>query len=802
MTRGVPSDPAGVADVEMADDVVLRRSAAAYAAAGLAPKPSKRFRKEAVFNVVGARVDGRQGWVSAKIELILVALALSVQMVTSRTWSSSILATTNACWVQILLYRRAGFCLLERAYQAVTEAGPTDRTWRTLPPSVTDELLMLCLNVSSWGTDLRASVSPEVWCTDASGGGRPGVGGVTSELPRRVVQELWRHRVRRGGYVRKESSAEAAARRLEDFADDAVFPGELIEGGEVKPDGRWFGEVCDAIGWSPTFSYAPPPAHINIQELRGVRTLVRRLARSDSGPRRQLVGIDSNVVVGCLSKGRSSSRDLNRVLRSFLPEQVFADIYVGVLGVSSKQNPADAPSRRRRTRRLAVDAPQEWAVRFVHGDLNAISAVLPADTRFDWLPEIKLMRRTGYRGRRVGEASNPGPRNKKAVRQTDVDILSRPSVSQDEKAKRRRLILELRRFAASRGVDLATCFDAGPDEVADALRHFGQSLYQSGRSIGDFRTTINGVTDLRRSWSRVLTAAWDAVTAWELLEPVDHHIPVPKVVFRALFAAALLAHDTPFNVINVAGFIGGLRPGEALRLRRSDIVLPIDRGKSDGPVYLVVRKPGKAKRRGVQAQHAKIGDPDMVRFLTWALAGLPRGAPIWAASPSAFGNRWRLYVEDVLQLSADSVQGFCPAGLRAGCATELYEETHDLVLVQWQLRHADLATLQSYVQELPMAMSQASFTPEQEHRITRLSTAADLLLRRTYDGLEGSPIGAAPTVTLRRRRGVRRRASVRASSAPARAAQGRATAWDDADLFEDADLFADADPSDGLSDSD
>ena len=117
-------------------------------------------------------------------------------------------------------------------------------------------------------------------------------------------------------------------------------------------------------------------------------------------------------------------------------------------------------------------------------------------------------------------------------------------LSQDEKTKRR-LILELRRFAASRGVDLATCFDVGLDEVADALRHFGQSLYQSGRSIGDFRTTSNGVTDLRRSWSRSLTAAWDAVTAWELLEPVDHHMTVPQVVFRALFTAALLAHDTP-----------------------------------------------------------------------------------------------------------------------------------------------------------------------------------------------------------------------------------------------------------------
>ena len=137
-THGVPSDDGLLAEThtsalneragtstaaELPDEVVLQRSAGAYAAAGLSPKPSKRFRKEAVFNVAGARVDGRQGWVSAKIELILGAIALSVQMVASRTWSSSILATTNTCWVQILLYRSAGFCLLERAYQVVAAAG-------------------------------------------------------------------------------------------------------------------------------------------------------------------------------------------------------------------------------------------------------------------------------------------------------------------------------------------------------------------------------------------------------------------------------------------------------------------------------------------------------------------------------------------------------------------------------------------------------------------------------------------------------------------------------------------------------
>ena len=187
-------------------------------------------------------------------------------------------------------------------------------------------------------------------------------------------------------------------------------------------------------------------------------------------------------------------------------------------------------------------------------------------------------------------------------------------------------------------------------------------------------------------------------------------------------------------------------------------------GLVGGPVYIVVRHPGKARGgrgRRVQAQHVKISDPAIVRFLTWALEGLPRDAPVWSSSPSAFSRRWRVYIEDVLKLSASSTDGFCPASLRAGCATELYETTHDLVLVQWQLRHQDLTTLQSYVQELPMAMAQAALTPDQRVRVDRLSRSADLLLRRTVAGLEGAPIARAPWIA------VRRRSRVRSRSAPA-----------------------------------
>ena len=144
------------------------------------------------------------------------------------------------------------------------------------------------------------------------------------------------------------------------------------------------------------------------------------------------------------------------------------------------------------------------------------------------------------------------------------------------------------------------------------LRHFWQVLYRRKWSLGDFSVAINGVTDLRRQWSQSLTAAWDVVNAWELYEPVKYHVPLPKAVFCALFASAQLAHDVPFGGQTVGGFVGGFRSGEGLRLRRSDVVLPIDRGRLYGPAYIVVRNTGKAqgrRSRRAQAQHAKIGYP-------------------------------------------------------------------------------------------------------------------------------------------------------------------------------------------------
>ena len=86
--------------------------------------------------------------------------------------------------------------------------------------------------------------------------------------------------------------------------------------------------------------------------------------------------------------------------------------------------------------------------------------------------------------------------------------------------------------------------------------------------------------------------------------------------------------------------------------------------------------------------------------------------------------------------------------------------------MQWQLTHQDLDTPWSYVQELPLSITQAALTREQQQRVGRLSGAANLVLRRTLGGLEGSPIAQVPSIALRRR------SVTRSSCAPPPTARG------------------------------
>ncbi len=107
--------------------------------------------------------------------------------------------------------------------------------------------------------------------------------------------------------------------------------------------------ACAAESAWRTIAAAPwrSPEHINVLELRALLTAVRWVL---SHPRavgaRVLFLCDSNVVVGAVTKGRSSSQPLLRRLRSLAALVLASGLRPTLTWLASEHNPADEPSRR------------------------------------------------------------------------------------------------------------------------------------------------------------------------------------------------------------------------------------------------------------------------------------------------------------------------------------------------------------------------------------------------------------------------------------------------------------------------
>eukprot|EP00438_Fugacium_kawagutii_P017412 Skav229251 [mRNA] locus=scaffold2154:301110:302876:+ [translate_table: standard] len=86
--------------------------------------------------------------------------------------------------------------------------------------------------------------------------------------------------------------------------------------------------------------------HINVLELRAyIHCLEWRLRNAGFQDARALHLLDSQVVIAVATKGRSSSRQLNRLLRKLGAMTLAAGVYPILAWIESHLNPADGPSR-------------------------------------------------------------------------------------------------------------------------------------------------------------------------------------------------------------------------------------------------------------------------------------------------------------------------------------------------------------------------------------------------------------------------------------------------------------------------
>ena len=85
--------------------------------------------------------------------------------------------------------------------------------------------------------------------------------------------------------------------------------------------------------------------HINKLELQAFEIALRWRLRARARSRRFLHLVDSQVVLGVLGRGRTSSRKLRPVLRSIFARALSAGVFFAIGFVQSGLNVADIPSR-------------------------------------------------------------------------------------------------------------------------------------------------------------------------------------------------------------------------------------------------------------------------------------------------------------------------------------------------------------------------------------------------------------------------------------------------------------------------
>ena len=336
-----------------------------YSSVGLEAHPTKGFCDSERSSFWGADVDGRKGLIRGN-----VIGAASLAWVTSRIASMGIstvglLEVIAGGYVALFGFRRRLMSLLDMVYLV---QGGRDRRDIRLPTRAIDELWSLVILSPLAVTDIRANFSDRIYMVDSSNWGEAVVDAPITEP---ISKELHRHSLNKSCWTRLLSPFKAYLRGKGTLdAKDELPPGEapFVEHPlwEVAARGLHYSLVWKSKARSLG-------RHINLGEMKAY--LKAECLGGCRGDIRLPIGGDSQVVLGALTKGRSSSPGLNRMMRHSLPHVLGLGIYSCGGYVRSEFNPSDDPTRGVELRAPDIILP-DWWLALADGDFSALDALL------------------------------------------------------------------------------------------------------------------------------------------------------------------------------------------------------------------------------------------------------------------------------------------------------------------------------------------------------------------------------------------------------------------------------------------
>ncbi|CAE7767227.1 Rraga [Symbiodinium sp. CCMP2592] len=322
-----------------------------YVAEGLIPHPGKAFRDLPQATFWGTDVDGEAGLVRASLVRAIPLMHIIFRVVTVKFATARLLQVISGSLVSIFIYKSRLLSLLNIVFAVVQHHEADDII--PLGPELQEELVLCALMIPLAVSNIRAAILPQVYATDASGWGEAEV---EAEVPSEIAREGVRHSLRKSVWTRLLGPTSSLA-RLHGTLDPSE---ELPEGQQYSMHPLW--EVLTRCPRYRTAWKAKSEArrHINVSELRAFLRSERRQARHHPSSR-ALRGSDSQVTLGCVQKGRSSSLALNSLLQQSVPCIIGADVTSESFYVDTRLNRADDPTRGLEVRGPDLEMPEWWS---------------------------------------------------------------------------------------------------------------------------------------------------------------------------------------------------------------------------------------------------------------------------------------------------------------------------------------------------------------------------------------------------------------------------------------------------------
>ena len=323
----------------------------AYEEVELIPNTKKAFRDQAQSSFWGVDLDGDRGILRGSLRRAIPLAGILLQLAGIGVCTGDLMQVVVGCLISLFLYRRRFLSLLDSLFASYRGRGMRE-VFRLDGRARSDLLALACL-LPLAATNLRAAAPVQVAASDASNWGEAGV---SAKIPKTLGRELVRHCLRKSVWTKLLAPGAAVLRAKGLLAEEDELPSK-DQRFETNPLWHLLAQMLD---YKLLFAKEKTgQRHINIGELRaGLKT--ERLIASRRPSSRVLLGLDSQVALGALSKGRSSSPAMNREMVRSIPTMVALDSYLETMYFHTSVNRADQPTRGKEIEKPAEDLPTWW----------------------------------------------------------------------------------------------------------------------------------------------------------------------------------------------------------------------------------------------------------------------------------------------------------------------------------------------------------------------------------------------------------------------------------------------------------